>query len=39
VLGCSKGDYLDAYLVVFLKSPDIVLKRSPLDGWVCPVPG
>ena len=35
VLGCSEGDYLDAYLIVFLKSPDIILARSPLDQWTC----
>jgi hypothetical protein len=36
VLGCSEGDYLDAYLIVFLKSPDSILARSPLGQWVCP---
>jgi hypothetical protein len=39
VLGCSEGDYLDAYLIVFLKSPDVLLARSPLDQWACPGPG
>jgi len=39
VMGCSEGDYLDAYLIVFLKSPDILLARSPLDEWVCPGQG
>jgi hypothetical protein len=36
VLGCSEADYLDAYLVVFLKSPDVILARSPLEQWKCP---
>jgi hypothetical protein len=39
VLGCSEGDYLEAYLIVFLKSPDVLLARSPLDQWACPGPG
>ena len=39
VLGCSEGDYLDAFMVVFLKSPDIILSRSPLERWTCPGPG
>jgi hypothetical protein len=38
VLGCSEGDYLDAYVVVFLKSPDNVLVRSPLEELACPGP-
>jgi hypothetical protein len=39
VLGCSEGDYLDALMVVFLKSPDIILVRSPLNQWACPGSG
>lgn len=36
VLGCSKGEYMDAYMVVFLESPGKILVRSPLEGWTCP---
>jgi hypothetical protein len=38
VLGCSRGDYLDAYLVVVLDAPDELLVRSPMKGWICPEP-
>jgi len=36
VLGCSEGEFLDAYMVVFLESPGKILVRSPLDRWTCP---
>ena len=36
VLGCSRGDYLEAYLVVILDASDELLVRSPLEGWTCP---
>jgi hypothetical protein len=35
VLGCSRGDYLDAYMVVLLQSPERILVRSPLNQWTC----
>jgi hypothetical protein len=35
VLGCSKGDYLDAYLVAILDPSPVILTRAPLEQWSC----
>jgi hypothetical protein len=36
VLGCSAEDYLDAYLVIHLASPEVIQVRSPMEVWTCP---
>jgi hypothetical protein len=36
VLGCSEGDYLDAYLVVVLGPSPVTLVRSPVEKLTCP---